>query len=184
MVKIRKDEKKGKGKEFVKAWRRKGNKRKIQWKKKEKKKRRENSEMNYLFLCYFFHPFLLLRVGMSRDIPRRQWKWDDYYPLVWINSSKPSENDRLERIWVTGETRCLYLVTSLGLPDTRREKPNDWLGPQNGSGDSFPSAEIENKKVSCWTGFVGDRTKSHVLRVKEDEEILRDTKKPFSSSQC
>ena len=27
-----------------------------------------------------------------------------------------------------------------------REKPNDWLGPQNGSGDPFPSAEIDSKK--------------------------------------
>ena len=39
----------------------------------------------------------------------------------------------------------------------RREKPNDWLGPQNGSGDSFPSAEINNKKVSYWKGLVADR---------------------------
>ena len=29
-----------------------------------------------------------------------------------------------------------------------REKPNDWLGPQNGSGDPFPSAEIDSKKFS------------------------------------
>ncbi len=72
----------------------------------------------------------------------------------------------------------------IALPGGRREKPNDWLGSQNGSGDSFPSAEIDSKKVSGWTGFVGDRTKSQVLQVKEDEEILRDTKKPLSSSQC
>ena len=39
----------------------------------------------------------------------------------------------------------------------RIEKPNDWLGPQNGSGDSFPSAEIESKKVSFWAGLVADR---------------------------
>ena len=36
-----------------------------------------------------------------------------------------------------------------------------------------PSAEIESKKVSFWTWFVGDRTKSQVLRVKEDEEYFR-----------
>ncbi len=60
----------------------------------------------------------------------------------------------------------------------RREKPNDWLGPQNGSGYSFPSAEIDNKKVSCWTGFVADGTKSQVLRVKEDEKNISDTKEP------
>ena len=29
-----------------------------------------------------------------------------------------------------------------------REKPNDWLGPQNGSGDPFPSAEVNSKNVS------------------------------------
>ena len=54
----------------------------------------------------------------------------------------------------------------------RREKPNDWLGPKNGSGDSFPSAEIDNKKVSCWTGFVADGTKAKYFRVKEDEKYL------------
>ena len=44
-----------------------------------------------------------------------------------------------------------------------REKPSDWLGPQNGSGDSFPSAEIESKKVSCLAGFVaGRRTKASI----------------------
>ena len=34
------------------------------------------------------------RASLSRDIPLRRWKWDDCYPLVWINSGKPSENDR------------------------------------------------------------------------------------------
>ena len=29
--------------------------------------------------------------------------------------------------------------------------------PQNGSGDSFPSAEVNNKKVSFWAGLVADR---------------------------
>ena len=33
-------------------------------------------------------------IHLSRDIPLRRWKWDDCYPLVWINSGKPSENDR------------------------------------------------------------------------------------------
>ena len=34
-----------------------------------------------------------------------------------------------------------------------REKPNDWLGPQNGSGDSFLSVEIESKKRAVvWQG--------------------------------
>ena len=55
--------------------------------------------------------------------------------------------------------------------------------PKNGSGTFFPSAKKRIRKVSCWTGFVADGTKSQVLRVKEDEKNISDTKKPFSSSQ-
>ena len=54
--------------------------------------------------------------------------------------------------------------------------------PKNVSGTFFPSAkkrEIENKKVSCWIGFVADGTKSQILRVKEDEKNISDTKEPF-----
>ena len=54
----------------------------------------------------------------------------------------------------------LVALKKIAWPGGRREKPNDWLGPQNGNGDSFPSAEIDNKKVSCWTGFVADGTKA------------------------
>ena len=59
-------------------------------------------------------------------------------------------------MWVTEvgmrSNRCLYPVTGLGWnlvalrKEGGREKPNDWLGPQNGSGDPFPSAEIDSKK--------------------------------------
>ena len=38
----------------------------------------------------------------------------------------------------------------------KREKPNDWLGPQNGSGAPFPSAEVNRKKVSFWAMLVAD----------------------------
>ena len=55
---------------------------------------------------------------------------------TWVTSSSPKKSADLEG---------------------GREKPNDWLGPQNGSGDSFPSAEIESKKVSYWKGLVADR---------------------------
>ena len=82
---------------------------------------------------------------------------------------------------MTVKNRCLYSVTSLGSPDTGREeerKPNDWLGPQNGSGDSFPSGEIENKKVSWWTGFVADGTKAKYYGWKKTKNIS-DTKKPY-----
>ena len=88
---------------------------------------------------------------------------------------------------MTVKNRCLYSVTSLGSPDTRkeeREKPNDWLGPQNGSGDSFPSAEIDNKKkkVTCWTWFVTDGTKAST-RCRRRQKNISDTKEPSSSSQ-
>ena len=54
----------------------------------------------------------------------------------------------------------MLVLSNLRSPDTRsggREKPNDWLGPQNESGDSFPSAEIESKEGSYWKGLVADR---------------------------
>ena len=31
---------------------------------------------------------------LSRDVPLRRLRYDYYYPPVWINSAKPSENDR------------------------------------------------------------------------------------------
>ena len=52
-------------------------------------------------------------------------------------------------MWVTQETRCSHL-SDFRSPDIgrgKREKPNDWLGPQNGSGVPFPSAEVNSKKV-------------------------------------
>ena len=45
----------------------------------------------------------------------------------------------------------MLVLSDLGSPDIgrgKREKPNEWLGPQNGSGAPFPSAEIMDKKVS------------------------------------
>ena len=49
-----------------------------------------------------------------------------------------------------GETRCSHL-SDLRSPDIRRgkrERSNDWLGPQNGSGVPFPSAGVRHKKGS------------------------------------
>ena len=51
--------------------------------------------------------------------------------------------------------------------------------PKNGSGTFFPSAKKGKDKVSCWTGFMVDGTKSQVLRVKEDEKNISDTKESF-----
>ena len=46
----------------------------------------------------------------------------------------------------------VLVLSNLRSPDTGRggrETPNDWLGPQNGSGAPRPpSAEIDSKKVS------------------------------------
>ena len=38
-------------------------------------------------------------------------------------------------------------LRSLDIGEGKREKPNDWLGPQNGSGAPFPSAEVSNKTL-------------------------------------
>ena len=43
----------------------------------------------------------------------------------------------------------VFALSDLRSPDIgrgKREKPNDWLGPQNGSGAPFPSAEVNSKK--------------------------------------
>ena len=45
----------------------------------------------------------------------------------------------------------MFALSDLRSPDIgrgKREKPNDWLGPQNGSGVPFPSAEVKDKKDS------------------------------------
>ena len=58
-----------------------------------------------------------------------------------------------------------------------RSQTNDW-DPKNGSGTLFPSEKKRIRKISCWTGFVADGTKSQVLWVKEDEKNISDTKEP------
>ena len=53
----------------------------------------------------------------------------------------------------------VFALSDLRSPDIgrrKREKPNDWLGPQNGSGAPFPSAEVKDKKVSFWARLVAD----------------------------
>ena len=55
---------------------------------------------------------------------------------------------------VTVKRECgsqMLVLSDLRSPDIgrgKREKPNDWLGPQNGSGAPFPSAEVNRKKFS------------------------------------
>ena len=53
----------------------------------------------------------------------------------------------------------------------RREKPNDWLGPQNGSGDSFPSGEINNKKVNFLDMVRRRQNQKPSTPGEEDEKI-------------
>ena len=84
--------KKKKEKKFVKAWRRKGNKRKVKWKKK--KKRKGDSEMNYPFLCCFFYPFPSLE-GWECHVVYHWEERNKKFPLphrVWIN--RPPNTDR------------------------------------------------------------------------------------------
>ena len=77
-------------------------------------------------------------------------------------------------------------LSNLRSPDTgrgKREKANDWLGPQNGSGAPFPSAEVKDKKNSFWAGFVASgRTIAILLRV-EDKRITETRRTPSPSSQ-
>ena len=70
------------------------------------------------------------------------------------------------------------LVTSLGSPNTGRKKveAKRLAGTLKRKWHLLPVSEKRNKKVSCWTGFVADGTKSQVLRVKEDEKNISDTK--------
>ena len=88
---------------------------------------------------------------------------------------------------VTGGYQQVLALSNLRSPDTGRggrEKPKDWLGPQNGIVDSLPSAEVNNKKISFCAGFVaGRRTIAILLRV-EDKRITETRGTPGSSSQC
>ena len=70
----------------------------------------------------------------------------------------------------------VLVLSNLRSPDTGRggrEKPNDWLGPQNGSGASPPPplAEIDSKKVSFWAGLVTDRPMAIYSGLKTKEYL-------------
>ena len=134
-MKIWKDEK-SKRKEFVKAWRRKGIKGKVKWKKKKKRK----GEGTVKWITFFFMLFLwslsslksggvtwyptgrreikLLLLVFELTVSSRQKKW----PL-----RKECGSHRGHQVLALSNLRSLD--TGRG----KREKPNDWLGPQNGS---------------------------------------------------
>ena len=87
-------------------------------------------------------------------------------------------------MWVTEGYQQMLVLSNLRSPDTKgggREKPNDWLEPQNGSG-APPSAEVNNKKVSFLSRARGRRTIAILLRV-EDKRITETRGTPGSSSQ-
>ena len=85
-----------------------------------------------------------------------------------INTILPLNYQYLAVKQVTVKRECgsqrgcqqVLVLSNLRSQDTGRggrEKPNDWLGPQNGSGDSAPSAQIDSKKGSFLAGFVAGR---------------------------
>ena len=79
---------------------------------------------------------------------------------IWIDSIKPSKKwplrenvghrgrDEDQQMFVPSNRTWVESSSPKKSADQEggREKPNDWLGPQNGSGDLFLSAEINSKK--------------------------------------
>ena len=79
----------------------------------------------------------------------------------------------------------MLVLSDLRSPDIgrrKREKPNDWLGPQNGSGAPFPSAEVKDKKGKFLSKARGRRTIAILLRV-EDKRLTETRRTPNPSSQ-
>ena len=120
---------------------------------------------------------------MSRDSSRRRrGKTNTILPyLNWQNQAVKQVTVRKECGSRRGDQ--MLVLSDLRSPDIRRgkrEKPNDWLGPQNGSGAPFPSAEVNRKKVSFWAGFItGRRTIAILLRVK-DKRLTETRRTPKS----
>ena len=88
-------------------------------------------------------------------------------------------------MWVTEEIDQMFTLSELRSPDIgrgKREKPNDWLGPQNGSGVPFPSAEVKDKKSEFLSKARGRRTIAILLRA-EDKKINWDMRDTSPSSQ-
>ena len=88
-------------------------------------------------------------------------------------------------MWVTEEIDQMFSLSELRSPDIgrgKREKPNDWRGPQTEVGVPFPSAEVRDKKVSFLSKARGRRTIAILLRA-EDKKINWDMRDPSPSSQ-
>ena len=79
----------------------------------------------------------------------------------------------------------VLVLSNLRSPDTGRggiEKPNDWLGPQNGSGAPPLSAEIDSKKVSFWAGLVADRPMAIYSGLKTKEYLRHEETQVLQAS--
>ena len=82
-------------------------------------------------------------------------------------------------MWVTEEIDQMFTLSELRSPDIgrgKREKPNDWRGPQTEVGVPFPSAEVKDKKVSLVLSKARGRRTIAILLRAEDKKISWDTK--------
>ena len=84
-------------------------------------------------------------------------------------------SDLMEKEWDTG-WHIVALTGHLAEGEEERSKMIGW-DPKTEVAPSSRQRKKEKEKVSCWTGFVADGTK--VLRVKEDEKNISDTKELF-----
>ena len=126
---------------------------------------------------------LYRKIILSRDSSRRRrGKTNTILPyLNWQYQAVKQVTVRKECGSRRGDQ--VFALSDLRSPDIgrgKREKPNDWLGPQNGSGAPFPSAEVNRKKLSFWAGFItGRRTIAILLRVK-DKRLTETRRTPKS----
>ena len=70
----------------------------------------------------------------------------------------------------------MLVLSNLRSPDTGRggrENPNDWLGPQNGSGAPPLSAEIDSKKVEFLSRVRSGQTNHSQYSGLKTKEYLR-----------
>ena len=180
IVKIRRTKKE---KERIRqSVKKKGDERKVKWKKKKKwKKRRKNSEMNCLFFSMIFLSLPLSSLkegGVTWWLTEtRRWEW--YSPPVEL---KLSSSQKVTVRNECGSHRCSHL-SDLGSPDIGRGK-RKWSqmiggGTPNGSGVPFPSTEVNTKKGKFLGKSRGRRTIAILLRAKDKKTETRRTPKSF-----
>ena len=87
-------------------------------------------------------------------------------------------------MWVTEEIDQMFALSDLRSPDIgrgRREKPNDWRGPQTEVG-FFPLSGSKGQKSQFLSKARGRQTIAILLRA-EDKKINWDMRDPSPSSQ-